>query len=199
MQLPELIDRCCRGNHQAQAQFYQMFAPVVLGVCRRYLVDTAEAEDAMIQAMFKSMTSLESMRDSNTIHGWIRRIAVNECLMMLGKKKLAFSDDLPTRMPSTEPDPQARLQAEEVLGLLDKLPMGYRTIFNLYVLEGYTHKEIGELLDISLNTSKSQLIRLGNAWPNGFNRMKTRFIMQTPDSPNTHSTPSRGDDHAFCK
>ncbi|MBK7342450.1 MAG: hypothetical protein IPJ06_04680 [Saprospiraceae bacterium] len=80
-------------------------------------VDTAEAEDAMIQAMFKGMTSLESMRDSNTIHGWIRRIAVNECLMMLRKKKLAFSDDLPTRMPSTEPDPQARLQAEEVLGL----------------------------------------------------------------------------------
>lgn len=159
MQLPELIDRCCRGNHQAQAQFYQMFAPVVLGVCRRYLVDTSEAEDAMIQAMFKSMTSLESMRDSNTIHGWIRRIAVNECLMMLRKKKLAFSDDLPTRMPSSEPDPQARLQAEEVLGLLDKLPLGYRTIFNLYVLEGYTHKEIGELLDISLNTSKSQLIQ----------------------------------------
>lgn len=159
MDLPVIIDQCREGSQQAQAQFYQLFAPVVLGVCRRYLADSAEAEDAMIQAMFKSMTSLESMRDHQTIHGWIRRIAANECLMILRKKKLILSDDLPARMPSPEPDSQARMQAEDVLGLLEKLPQGYRTIFNLYVLEGYTHKEIGELLNISLNTSKSQLIQ----------------------------------------
>lgn len=159
MDLPDIIDQCRQGNQQAQAQFYQLFAPVVLGVCRRYLADSAEAEDAMIQAMFKSMTSLESMRDHKTIHGWIRRIAANECLMILRKHKLTLSDDLPARMPSPDPDPQARLQADDVLGLLEKLPQGYRTIFNLYVLEGYTHKEIGELLNISLNTSKSQLIQ----------------------------------------
>ncbi|MCF8238408.1 MAG: sigma-70 family RNA polymerase sigma factor [Saprospiraceae bacterium] len=159
MDLPDLIDKCRQGNRQAQATFYQQFAPVVLGACRRYLPADAEAEDAMIQSMFKSLTSLDTLRDPRTIHGWIRRIAVNECLMILRKKKLEWSDELPARMPSPDPDPQDQMQAEEVLSLLKKLPLGYRTIFNLYVLEGYTHKEIGELLDISLNTSKSQLIQ----------------------------------------
>ncbi len=159
MDLPVLIDQCRQGNRQAQARFYQEFAPIVLGACRRYLPNDAESEDAMIQSMYKSLTSLDTLRDPRTIHGWIRRIAVNECLMILRKKKLEWSDDLPERMPAPDPDPQERLQAREVLSLLDKLPLGYRTIFNLYVLEGYTHREIGELLNISLNTSKSQLIQ----------------------------------------
>lgn len=159
MDLTDLIEKCRRGDHQAQSEFYGILAPAVLGVCHRYLPDHLEAEDAMIQSMYKALTSLDTLRDSRTVHGWIRRIAVNECLMTLRRKKMDYVEDGLDRLSTEEPDAQEKLQAEEVLALLDHLPLGYRIIFNLYVLEGYTHKEIGELLGISLNTSKSQLIQ----------------------------------------
>lgn len=159
MDFTDLIEKCRRGDHQAQAEFYRILAPAILGICRRYLPDHLEAEDAMIQSMYKALTSLDTLRDGRTVHGWIRRIAVNECLMTLRKKKMDYVEDGLERLPADEPDAQDKLQAEEVLALLDHLPLGYRTIFNLYVIEGYTHKEIGDMLGISLNTSKSQLIQ----------------------------------------
>ncbi|MEZ5031659.1 MAG: sigma-70 family RNA polymerase sigma factor [Saprospiraceae bacterium] len=159
MDFPVLIEKCRHGDHQAQSEFYRLLAPAILGVCRRYLPDEHEAEDAMIQSMYKALTSLDTLRDGRTVHGWIRRIAVNECLMTLRRKKMDYREDGLEHVTTDEPDAQDKLQAEEVLALLDQLPLGYRTIFNLYAIEGYTHKEIGDLLGISLNTSKSQLIQ----------------------------------------
>lgn len=159
MDAVRLIDPCRRGDRQAQEAFYRLLAPMVFGVCRRYLPDVADAEDALIQAMHKALTGLDTLKDERTLLGWIRRIAVNECLMILRKRRLDLQPETELTLPDSGPDAQHRLQAEEVLALLDRLPPGYRTVFNLYVLEGYTHREIGDLLGISLNTSKSQLIQ----------------------------------------
>lgn len=149
------------GRRDAQKHFYDHFAPMVLGVCRRYLPNTMEAEDAMIRSLFKALTSLVSLRDDSQIKAWLRRIATNECLMDIRKHKQAFLEDLDNMREISDNQPTILddLMEEDLLKLLHLLPDGYRTIFNLYVLDGYNHREIGELLGISLHTSKSQLLQ----------------------------------------
>ena len=132
----------------------------MMGVCLRY-VGPSDAEDVLVEAFFKVFSNLDNFKGEGSFAGWIRRIVVNEALMHLRKRK---------RQPNTtevenaiglsnkEYNAQDSLQADDILLLLDQLPTGYRTVFNLYVLEGYKHREIAEILDISINTSKSQLI-----------------------------------------
>ena len=113
----------------------------------------------MVGAFFKVFTKIEQFGDKGSFEGWIRRIMVNESLMFLRKRK-------PTEEAYEPREGDAKqtinvvddLQAADILKLLDQLPNGYRTIFNLYVIEGYKHREIAEKLNISINTSKSQLI-----------------------------------------
>ena len=131
----------------------------MFGVCKRYLKNREDAEDVLVSAMFKMLTNLEQFQGSGNFEGWVRRIVVNEALMFLRRnhnlgQHLEINDvDMPTRAKAVD-----RLAADDIMGLLDSLPTGYRTIFNLYAIEGYKHREIAELLGISINTSKSQLI-----------------------------------------
>lgn len=132
----------------------------MLGVCRRYLNRLADAEDVLMEALYKVLTRIDQYSGDGSFEGWIRRVVVNECLMFLRKNDvLQNAWELPPELDeSREPGALHRLQADDLLGLLDRLPDGYRTVFNLYVIEGYKHREIAELLGISINTSKSQLI-----------------------------------------
>ena len=156
----QLIAACRIDDRLAQKQLYDRYAPLLFSVCRRYLKQREEAEEALLNTLYKVMTKIESYGGEGSFEGWMRRIAVNEALMVLRQKKyLVFPID------AQEMDVQedgfsieAELSAQEILSLLDELPDGYRTIFNLYVLEGYKHREIAETLSISINTSKSQLI-----------------------------------------
>lgn len=129
------------------------------GTLKRYLKRLEDREDVLVEAFFKVLTNIEQFKGNGSFEGWIRRIVINEALMFL-RKKHNFNmtveiDDVDVPWHSNV---QAELEARDILDLLDQLPTGYRTIFNLYVLEGYKHREIAELLDISINTSKSQLI-----------------------------------------
>jgi RNA polymerase sigma-70 factor (ECF subfamily) len=154
------IQACRMGSRDAQKHFYDHFAPMVLGVCRRYLSNTMEAEDAMIRTLYKALTSLDSLRDASQLKAWLRRIATNECLMDIRKHKQVFWEDLDAvpELTNNQPTILDKLMENDLLKLLHHLPEGYRTIFNLYVLDGFNHREIGELLGISLHTSKSQLL-----------------------------------------
>ncbi len=131
----------------------------MFGVCRRYVHNREDAEDVLVSAMFKVLTSIDQFKGDGSFEGWVRRIVINEALMHLRKRfdfgrHLEISDfDQPTRTRTVD-----RLAEQDILGLLDTLPTGYRTVFNLYVLEGYKHREIANMLGISINTSKSQLI-----------------------------------------
>ena len=132
----------------------------MLGVCRRYLKRLEDAEDALVEAFCKVFTNIDQYNGKGSFEGWIRRIVVNECLMAL-RKKYALKNAYEIQEHFDLRDDQnvvAELAAQDILQLLDELPNGYRTVFNLYVIEGYKHREIAELLDISINTSKSQLI-----------------------------------------
>ncbi len=125
----------------------------------RYLKKRDEAEDAMIQSFFRIMNNINSYSGKGSFEGWMRRIAINECLMAIRKKKMLLIDiDNAKQLEYNDLSIEQVLEYQELLEVLDELPIGYRTVFNLYVIEGYKHREIAEKLEISINTSKSQLI-----------------------------------------
>jgi RNA polymerase sigma-70 factor (ECF subfamily) len=133
----------------------------MFGLCKRYVKTTENAEEVLIEGFCKVYQKIDMYSGQGSFEGWIRRVMVNEALMFL-RKNYRFNehtdiDDLPSIADHQESAEDA-LSAKEILELLDELPTGYRTVFNLYVLEEYKHREIAEMLGISINTSKSQLI-----------------------------------------
>lgn len=155
----EIIQGCRKKNRKAQQFLYEKYSPKMFGVCRRYVKNYEDAEDVLVEAFFKVMTKIDMYSGNGSFEGWIRRIVVNESLMHLRKNhnfKLTVEiSNIDIKSAVTVEDD---LAAQDILKLLEKLPTGYRTVFNLYVVEGYKHREIAEELGISINTSKSQLI-----------------------------------------
>ena len=155
----ELIAQCKKEDRGAQKLLYDRYSPMMMGVCRRYVYNREDAEDILVEAFYKILTNIHQFRGTGSLVGWMRRIVVNESLMFL-RKRHNFSmmvevDQTHAMATFTIED---ELAAKDILTLLAELPTGYRTVFNLFVLEGYKHREIAEILGISINTSKSQLI-----------------------------------------
>ncbi|MBK7870163.1 MAG: RNA polymerase sigma factor [Saprospiraceae bacterium] len=140
---------------------YDQYSPLLYGVCKRYVKTREDAEDVLVEAFFKILTNIHSFKGEGSFEGWMRRITVNEALMFLRKQhNFNLTVEINPQIDS-ELDPVSpvdELAARDILNLLDGLPTGYRTVFNLYAVEGYKHREIAEMLGISINTSKSQLI-----------------------------------------
>lgn len=157
----ELYIACKIGHRKAQKLFYDRFAAQMLAVCLRYVHQPADAEDVFIEGIFKAMTRLDSFRDEGSLEGWVRRIMVNECLMFIRRQKhFQFADDASLEfLVDSEPDIGSEMAARELLKLVDLLPLGCKTVFNLYALEGMKHQEIADLLGISVNTTKTQLMK----------------------------------------
>lgn len=155
----EIIQGCRRQHRHAQQALYEKYSPKMFGVCKRYLRNHEDAEDVLVEGLFKAMSKIDMFKGAGSFEGWIRRIVVNEALMHLRKNN---NFKLTVEISNIEIQSfitiQDELEAQDILNLLDKLPTGYRTIFNLYVVEGFKHREIAEQLGISINTSKSQLI-----------------------------------------
>lgn len=158
----QLIIGCKANERRAQRAVYNRYSPVMLAVARRYTARDADAEDVLISAFFKVFDKIGTFTDSGSFEGWIRRIVVNEALMLLRKKhalkQASEIEDVNPTSFSVPAEAASRLAEADIMNLLDRMPVGYRTVFNLYVVEGYKHREIAEMLGISINTSKSQLI-----------------------------------------
>lgn len=155
----DLIRACRKGDPKAQKELYDTYAPVLFGLVRRYIKKYEDAEDVFVEGMFKILTRIDTFRDEGSFEGWMKRIMVNESLMFLRKhSNMHLTRDLSHVHIPQQPTIEVQLFADEILELTDQLPDGYRTVFNLYVVEGYKHREIAEKLGISINTSKSQLI-----------------------------------------
>lgn len=154
-----LIKRVLLGELLAERVLYEKYAAYILGVCRRYIVNFHDAEDVALVVLQKVFQRLSQYKFEGDFQAWIRKVAVNESLMHLRSKKnwlTEIPDDFP--VPCLKPNAYDQLTEADLLNLLDHLPNGYKTVFNLYVIEGFKHREIAELLGISINTSKSQLI-----------------------------------------
>lgn len=158
-----LIEQCKKENRKAQRRLYDLYADRVFRICLRYTGNEAEAEECVSESFLKVFSNIGSVVFDNEkmLFGWIRKIAVNECLMLLRKRtkypemisceKNDFIDD--------NQDVLSDIEVEYLFRIIQSLPAGYRTIFNLYVIEGYSHPEIANMLSISEGTSKSQLSR----------------------------------------
>ncbi len=160
MTTEELLLRLKEQDRAAQKWLYERYSPLMFSVCKRYLRSREDAEEALVSGFFKIYSQIESYSGIGNFEGWMRRIMVNECLMTLRKvQPLIFpGDDAQIPDQSDGFNIESDISVREILELLEQLPPGYRTVFNLYVLEGFKHIEIAETLGISINTSKSQLI-----------------------------------------
>ena len=157
-----LIKACKQGRHKAQKDLYDRLAVPMYRLCLRYIHDRQDAEDVMLEAfnrMFQKISQFE-YRQPGGFEAWVKRIMVNQCLMFLRKKRPLFLEDRGEEIPAAFASGHPHLlEAEYLFELIRTLPQGYKTIFNLYAIEGYSHKEIAQLLKISEGTSKSQLSR----------------------------------------
>ncbi|GJM27964.1 MAG: DNA-directed RNA polymerase sigma-70 factor [Cyclobacteriaceae bacterium] len=156
-----LVSGCRRRDQQAQRMLYEKYSPAMYPLCLRYVKEKSEAEDIMISGFMKAFDKIDGFTGKGSLGGWIRRIMINQALSHLRKNK---SVHVHLNSESTDYQPHVsisgdHLEAEDLMNLVCKLPVGYRTVFNLYAIEGYSHKEISEVLGISENTSKSQLSR----------------------------------------
>ena len=148
-----------KGNRKAQQELFDMFPPKMMRVCRQYLKRNDLAEEVMLNGFFKVFTKIDMYSGQGSFEGWIRRIMINESLTALRKEnklQYAAEDELENTLEYSDSF-DSELTIEEIQKLIDSLPDGYKTVFVLYVVEGYKHSEIAELLQISEGTSKSQL------------------------------------------
>jgi RNA polymerase sigma-70 factor (ECF subfamily) len=157
----ELIKGCVRRERNAQKRLYDTFSSKMYALCCRYVKDSMEAEDVLITAFTKIFDRIDQYKGEGSFEGWIRRVIVNESLTYLRRNRSMYIEtDL--EAADREPDYQHlsdHLEAEDLLNMIQELPTGYRIVFNLYAIDGYSHKEIADQLNISENTSKSQLSR----------------------------------------
>lgn len=155
-----LIHQCKAGSEQARRQLYEQYAPRLYRLCFRYVRQPMDAEEILINGFLKVFGHIGKFEatDSGSLERWMKKIMVNESLMFL-RKQVNFNLVADTYARSVEAgsSPETELSAEEIYALILALPVGYRTVFNLYAIEGYSHKEIASQLGISEGTSKSQL------------------------------------------
>lgn len=157
----ELIQGCIRKDRECQKALFLRFAGKMLTVCRRYARHEMEAEDLLQDAFIKVFTNIEKFSSKGSFEGWIRRIVVNTALKnyqkhSFQKERIGLED---YEDETVEPTAVANLGEEELLKLIAELPDGYRVVFNLYAIEGYSHKEIAAALGIGESTSRSQLVK----------------------------------------
>ena len=166
--IDELILQCKQNQSWAQEKLFKQFAPKMLGVCRRYLIDIDDAKDAMQDGFVKIFINLTKYEGRSSFNTWITRIMMNTAIDMVKKINKVqfvrdehyFDDD--TKMGEDDYLEEPNLNQEELLSLIDKMPNGYKMVFNMYAIDGLAHKEIGTVLGISEVTSKSQLNRARN-------------------------------------
>ena len=160
MQEKELILACLTGNRKAQKRLFELHYPTVFRLAKRYMCRREDTEDVVISAFNKAFSKLENFeyRGEGSFQKWLNTIAVNDCLKTLRKiKHIRFEEEIELQTPDFIEE--SVIDVEQIMSILEKMPTGYRTVFNLYAMEEFTHSEIAEALSISRNTSKSQLLK----------------------------------------
>lgn len=161
----ELIEECKRGKRKAQFELYRLYSKAMFNICLRMLKNEADAEDVLQSSFVDAFTKLDTFRYQSSIGAWIKRIVVNNCINFLKRRRLSIvemnTNVLSIENPNDDNDSgrNPELSVDKIKSALMKLPNGYRVVCSLYLFEGYDHKEIAEILDISEATSKSQYSR----------------------------------------
>lgn len=171
----KLIQACIKEDKSAQKALYDLFSAKMYFVCLRYARHEAEAQDILQDAFIKVFDKLDSFRFNGSFEGWVRRIMVNTALNYCRKSTYKYEnigiEDYQDKVVNSKAI--SRLSEQELFALIQQLPDGYRMVFNLYIIEGYSHKEIAEMLSISENTSRSQLAKARKWMQNVLEKLKT--------------------------
>lgn len=157
----ELLKGCVERDIKAQRKFYNLFSRKMMGVCIRYASGVDEAKDFMQEGFIQVFNSIESYNNKGSLEGWVRRVIVNACLMELRKVRPIFNEV--EELDIQEEQVFSYMNEKDILTFIQKLPQGFRMVFNLFAVEGFSHKEIAQKLDISEGTSKSQYSRARKA------------------------------------
>ena len=156
----QLIKKAAQNNRDAQRILFEMHSPKMLSVCRYYIKDVQHSEEVMLNGFFKVFKYLSSFKSEGSFEGWIRRIMVRESISFLRQKKhVEFVSDEMEIHDQQINTIDSEMNVAELQQLIDSLPEGYKMVFVMYAIEGYKHKEIAEMLNISEGTSKSQLFK----------------------------------------
>ncbi len=160
----QLIKQSLQNNRQAQKLLYEKFSPKMLSLCTYYIKDLQQAEEVMLNGFLKVFTKLKQYSNKGSFEGWIRKIMVFECISYLRKKnQLVFTDNIEIFEPIIENEVELGIAVEDLHNYIDALPEGCKVIFNMYVIEGYKHAEIAEILNVSVGTTKTQVYRARKA------------------------------------
>lgn len=159
--IEQLISSCKKGKRDAQSTLYKLFAPKLFGVCLRYSRDETEAEDTLHEAFVNILSKIDQYTGKGSFEGWMRRIAVNIALEKYRKRYRVqtVADVAIYDMRTVSDDVYDQINTEQLMQLIQELPPRYKMVFNLYAIDGYTHKEIAEKMGIDEGTSKSNLSR----------------------------------------
>jgi RNA polymerase sigma-70 factor (ECF subfamily) len=158
----ELIDGCLQLNDKAQEELYNLFSSKMMGVTLRYVKSFEEAQDVLQDGFIKVFEKLDTFSNEGSLEGWVRRIVVNTALDYLRRiknEKFHVDVDEVNYLLADQTVILESMATDDLLKMIQTMPVGYQTVFNLYAIEGYTHREIGEQLGVSENTSKSQYSR----------------------------------------
>jgi RNA polymerase sigma factor (sigma-70 family) len=158
----ELIEHCLENDPRAQELLYKRFSRRMYGVCLRFARNTLEADDILQEGFIKVFSFLKDFRSDGSLEGWIRRTIVNTAINYYNSKQNEWKEttiEKAVLYQSLAEDTLDKISTNDLLNLIHELPEGYRLVFNLYIIEGYNHQEIAEMLNISESTSKSQLSR----------------------------------------
>lgn len=157
-----IFQGCLKNQAAAQRELYNRYSPKMLAVCYRFAHNREDAEDMLQEGFIKIFSQIHTFQNKGAFEGWIRRITVHTCINHLKKNKrfnesvdIIYASNIQVREESVP----SIVQAKQVVECIRMLPIGYRTVLNLYAIEGYSHKEIGEMLDIEESTSRSQYTR----------------------------------------
>ncbi len=156
-----IIEACKKGNNKARYELYQLYSKAMFNVCYRMMNNWEEAEDMLQDAFAQAFMKLDSFRYESTIGAWLKRIVVNTCINSLNKKKveLTYCEEIYEHDAAEEVEEEVDYDVKSIMAAMEKLPEGGRMVFSLYLLEGYDHTEIAQILNITESTSKSQFMR----------------------------------------
>lgn len=161
----DLLKGCLEGKATAQKALYDQNAGKMMSICLRYMRSAEDAQDVLQEAFIKVFKNIDSYKGNGPLGGWIRRIVINTALIHLRRdKKWSFKEEINEvqGLAMETPDALDKMSAEELMKVIEQMPDGYRTVFNLYAIEGYKHKEIAEQLGITESTSKTQYRKARN-------------------------------------
>lgn len=157
----ELIEGCINNHQAAQKQLFSLYAGKMMSVCLRYANNEALAQDILQDGFIRVFKTIHQFRHEGSFEGWLRRVFVTVAIRQVSKRKMLFTDtDISdSKDHSINPAVLSKISADEIHAMIRSMPDGYRTIFNLNVIEGYSHEEIAKMLDIQPTTSRGQLLK----------------------------------------